>query len=1644
MIRLIRTAGVFLAVAALTGTAAEIASFAQAPAQPAGPGPVFPQAMPDCLAFGEARTATHSRTGTLRFIGTDPGRPILNPRRGIATPESAALAYLSACGTLFGLRDAATELTVTRNTPIDGVRRAVRLQQRHQGIPVLGGELIVHLDNNNDVLSVAGETVPSMALSTSPAIDAAAAARTARDLVASTYSIQPSALSTSAPELWVYAPSLISPRPARPSLVWRLEVVHQQVPPVREQVLVDAQQGTVALNFNQIETLRNRQTYNLGNTTTLPGTLVCNEANPTCSGGDADAVAAHQYAGDTYNFYFSNFGRDSLNNAGMTLTSSVHYGPVGYRNAFWNGQQMAYGDGFSLADDVVGHELTHGVTSYTSGLLYYYQSGAINESFSDVFGEFIDLGNGSGTDTAGVRWLLGEDVPGGGAIRNMQNPPAFGNPDKMTSPYYYTGSGDNGGVHYNSGINNKAAYLMVDGGTFNGQTIAGLGIPKTARIYYEVETAFLTSGSDYGDLHEGLFQACTNLIGTLGITSNDCQQVRNATLAVEMNLQPVPNFNQDAPLCSPGQLPVTVFFDSLETGLANFSMTTSVGSNRWTWLSSYAHSGRYSLYGNDQPQAIGDSSAALASVMVPAGAYLHFAHAFGLETPDRDGGVVEYSTNGGASWNDAGPLMDAGGYRGPIAAGLGNPLAGRPAFIGVSHGYVSTRVNLASLAGQNVRFRWRLGIDAAGYGELGWVVDDVRLYQCSGASVTSVVPNSAAQGRVNLSVAVTGQDTHFVQGSTAGSFGAGITVNSVTVADATHLTATITIASGAALGARDVSFTTASELAVKLNAFAVTQGPQLASITPNRGQPGQTNLAVAIAGVATNFVPSQTSANFGAGITTVSTTVTDATHATAVITIGSGTAAGARNVTLTTGSEVVTAVSGFLVRVLPAESPVYAYVLGRRLSPSQGGTNGIQTVNVINTATNGIVATIPAGQGCSCVGPDGLAVHPDGTRVYVANEMENTISIIDTLTNTNIGTVPVGSGPIAVTVHPNGSRVYVVNGSSPTSVQVLDTVSHATLATIPLDVVQARGVTISPDGSRLYVTTYGSGSIKAINTATNTVIATVTTGNVTLGLDTTPDGSKLYVVAYATNGSGNPHRVAVINTATNTMVGNVAGVPAWPTDVSVAPDGTRAFVIQTGTLVTPTDPGVPGSAAIVSTATDTVTGTIPSGSGYAAEFTPDGSRVYVTWGSVKVLNAQTNTDAGFIPFTDAANGFALSVAMGPGPQRTMSLSGDLRFGNRWVDSTSYGTLVVSNAGNSPLTVNSITFPPGFDGAWAGGASIAGGMVIPAASSRTVSVSFTPRGTQPYGGQIVVNANQTSGAVTYAVSGTGITFPLPAADFDHDGKADIGIYRRTTGLWAIIQSGGGSKVVGWGDPGSLDVPVPADYDGDGKADIAVYRKTTGEWFIIRSSTGTLLSVGWGHPPSGDVPVPADYDGDGKADIAVYRTSTAQWFIIRSSNLTLMQVGWGSPSLGDVPVPADYDGDGKADIAVHRLSTGDWFIIRSSNGTLWQVGWGAPSLGDIPVVGDYDGDGKADVAVYRLSTGGWYVIKSSTGTLLSVNWGAPSLGDIPVPGDYDGDGKIDVAVYRTTTGEWFIIRSTNSTLLQVGWGSPGLGDMPPQYK
>lgn len=483
--------------------------------------------------------------------------------------------------------------------------------------------------------------------------------------------------------------------------------------------------------------------------------FLCNGNNINCTGGsDAQSDVAHRYAFGAYNFYASQ--DQSL---GFPVSIITHYFK-GYDNAFWYNGNIYLGDAHNFAngDDVLAHEMTHGMTEHESHLFYYYQSGAINESLSDIWGEAYDQTNGKGNDSGAVKWLIGEDITGLGSIRNMKNPPAFKDPDKITSTYYYKDSFDNGGVHTNSGVNNKAAYLMVDGGSFNGKTVTALGWNKVLAIYYYTQTNLLTSGSDYADLYNDLYQACKALMGSKGITAANCQQVRNATDAVGMNLSPYASYNPDAAVCLPGTSKnlTDIFFDGFENGNNQWKFA-GIRNIRWSVIPNaivsynYAATGKFALFGNNndpfssQNDQVSDTYAQMKTgVLIPTNkpVFLHFKHAFGLEYTiykgvlySFDGGVLEYSANNGA-WKDAKPLFSAGeNYTGtifdPTSPSGRNPLHGRPAFAADSHGYVSSRYDLKSLAGKNVRFRFRLGTDYIGY-NLGWAVDDVTIYTCVG------------------------------------------------------------------------------------------------------------------------------------------------------------------------------------------------------------------------------------------------------------------------------------------------------------------------------------------------------------------------------------------------------------------------------------------------------------------------------------------------------------------------------------------------------------------------------------------------------------------------------------------------------------------------------------------------------------------------------------------------------------------------------------------------------------------------------------------------------------------------------------------------------------------------------------------------
>jgi Zn-dependent metalloprotease len=237
---------------------------------------------------------------------------------------------------------------------------------------------------------------------------------------------------------------------------------------------------------------KQRSIHTANNGQTLPGTLVRSEGQGPS--GDVGIDEAYDGLGDTYDFYFDKYGRNSIDDEGLALSATCHFGTK-YNNAFWDGQQMVFGDGdgqifnrFTISLDVIGHELTHGVTEDEAGLLYFFQSGALNESMSDVMGSLIKQVKLNQTADQ-ADWLIGEGLftaaINGKALRSMKAPgTAYDDPLLGKDPQpghmkdFVTTYEDNGGVHINSGIPNHAFYLAA-------VKIGGYAWEKAGRIWYD-------------------------------------------------------------------------------------------------------------------------------------------------------------------------------------------------------------------------------------------------------------------------------------------------------------------------------------------------------------------------------------------------------------------------------------------------------------------------------------------------------------------------------------------------------------------------------------------------------------------------------------------------------------------------------------------------------------------------------------------------------------------------------------------------------------------------------------------------------------------------------------------------------------------------------------------------------------------------------------------------------------------------------------------------------------------------------------------------------------------------------------------------------------------------------------------------------
>ncbi|MBM3152488.1 MAG: hypothetical protein FJZ96_09865 [Chloroflexi bacterium] len=417
-----------------------------------------------------------------------------------------------------------------------GNDESVIFYQTYRGLPVFAAEIAVNLDDDK-VFATIGGLMTETGLDITPvvtAVDAEAIARVDAGLAAET------ALRADT-RLEIFDQSTFDEVPPDPHLTWHVFLSGNEA----LEVLVDAHTGEVVFRFSQ-----NLGGYDLdledangewadpwgsgGNncyyTTDADDAIADEEDFDSDYNSDAEAVAMWHYSARVYNFFNNTYGLDSYDGDGEDIEIYIHAGGVVIEHgAHWKPacDFFEYSDGW-VGLDVVGHEFTHAVIEYSSNLVYANQPGALNESFADIFGSLLD-GN----------WLFGDNrVGGGGAIRDMSTPPIHGQPDTMPPVFSpNTKEGDWGGVHTNSGIHNKAAYLIAAGGTHNGINVAGMGRGKMGILMWYVMRNS-PSGMQFIDARNNAvaWAEAWARSGAHGFTRQDVCTVRNAYASVGLGL----------------------------------------------------------------------------------------------------------------------------------------------------------------------------------------------------------------------------------------------------------------------------------------------------------------------------------------------------------------------------------------------------------------------------------------------------------------------------------------------------------------------------------------------------------------------------------------------------------------------------------------------------------------------------------------------------------------------------------------------------------------------------------------------------------------------------------------------------------------------------------------------------------------------------------------------------------------------------------------------------------------------------------------------------------------------------------------------------------------------------------------------------
>lgn len=513
-----------------------------------------------------------NRAGRVTFVYPIPAA---NPAAASDPADLTADLTVHGVAPLFGVADVASNLSSEGAITDPLGRTTTTWRQMHRGVPVFSGILKTHQSSRGELIAANGLI---HAVKTPLDVAPSRNDRYAADAIRA--ALRAPSAEVDVIELVVVDPGWYGDAPIGAHVAWHLVARSADF---EMAAFVDAHSGEVLDVWSLRHDARDRRIFNGRTSTDLPGV-------PARFEGDRlypvlrDVNRAYDYFGDTYDYFARAFGRDGIDGEGLPMIATVNSNRPNCANAFWSSSllQMVFCEG-TVTDDIVAHELMHGVTQFSANLIYQNQPGQLNESYSDIFGELVDLFNGdvaggvASTSAAwpqhrtgpgldqpnlarsecslpedgypdGVRWLIGEDAFAfGGAIRDMWNPPCYNHPDTSTSSRQTCSVIDSGGVHSGSGIPNHAFAIMTDGKSFNGFDVRGIGPIKSGAVWYRALTTYLGIASDFEDAFAALNQSARDLVGTAPndprtglpsgsvFTEDDALQVELALRAVELD-----------------------------------------------------------------------------------------------------------------------------------------------------------------------------------------------------------------------------------------------------------------------------------------------------------------------------------------------------------------------------------------------------------------------------------------------------------------------------------------------------------------------------------------------------------------------------------------------------------------------------------------------------------------------------------------------------------------------------------------------------------------------------------------------------------------------------------------------------------------------------------------------------------------------------------------------------------------------------------------------------------------------------------------------------------------------------------------------------------------------------------------------------